>query len=133
MTSKRSNYELLARGLAAGESGTEGLQGGRDGTRPKSHRFGLEAVALQVSWTVSEVTQSEVTSSEVTSSEVTSEAHELGPLPSTSTGAVASIVLALTSTRSLPTILRSAFRNFRLPLTVCVTVGRYFQVVPSAL
>ncbi len=128
MTSKRSNYELLARGLAAGESGTEGLQGGRDGTRPKSHRFGLEAVALQVSWTVSEVTQSEVTSSEVTS-----EAHELGPLPSTSTGAVASIVLALTSTRSLPTILRSAFRNFRLPLTVCVTVGRYFQVVPSAL
>lgn len=128
MTSKRSNYELLARGLAAGESGTEGLQGGRDGTRPKSHRFGLEAVALQVSWTVSEVTQSDVTSSEVTS-----EAHELGPLPSTSTGAVASIVLALTSTRSLPTILRSAFRNFRLPLTVCVTVGRYFQVVPSAL
>lgn len=28
MTSKRSNYELLARGLVEGESGTEGLQGG---------------------------------------------------------------------------------------------------------
>ena len=55
MTSKRSNYELLARGLVEGESGTEGLQCGRDGTRPKSHRFGLEAVALQVSWTISEV------------------------------------------------------------------------------